>query len=294
MDAGCRWDGAYPYWLASAEARVLGGGIGRFSVAASAARQGGGSGPGEAPVLAGPSVDPDEVARFAAMAEAWWDPAGKFAPLHRFNPLRIAFIRDRVAARLGRDPLQPKPLDGVRLLDIGCGGGLLAEPMSRLGAQVTGVDAGARNIEIARLHAAQGGIDIDYRHATVESLAEAGERFDVVLNMEVVEHVADLGAFLGACAGVLAENGVMFVATLNRTAKAYALAIVGAEYVLRWLPRGTHDWRKFVKPSELAAGLRPHGLGIAELSGVSYNPLADRWRLGRDLDVNYLAVVERR
>jgi len=293
MDAGCRWDGAYPYCFTGAEARVLGGRFWRFSVAASAARHGGDSGADDISVAAGPSVDPDEVARFAAMAEAWWDPTGKFAPLHRFNPVRIGFIRDRVAARLGRDPLQPRPLAGARLPDLGCGGGLLAEPMARLGAEVTGIDAAARNIEIARLHAAQSGVGIDYRHATVESLAEAGERFDVVLNMEVVEHVADLAAFLGACAGVLAENGVMFVATLNRTAKAFALAVVGAEYVLRWLPRGTHDWRKFVKPSELAASLRPHGLGIAELSGVSYNPLADSWRVGRDLDVNYIAVVER-
>ena len=256
-------------------------------MAASATRRDGDPG-----TATGPSVDPDEVARFAAMAEAWWDPTGKFAPLHRFNPVRIGFIRDRVAARLGRDPLAPRPLEGVRLLDIGCGGGLLAEPMCRLGARVTGVDAAARNVEIARLHADQGGLDIDYRHTTAEALAEAGEHFDVVLNMEVVEHVADLGAFLGACATLLAPGGVMFVATLNRTAKAYALAIVGAEYVLRWLPRGTHDWRKFVKPSELAAALRPHGLGIAELAGVSYEPLGGSWRLGGNLEVNYLAVVE--
>lgn len=249
-------------------------------------------------VAAGPSVDSGEVARFAAMAEAWWDPAGKFAPLHRFNPVRIGFIRDRLAARLGRDPRSLRPLEGLRLLDIGCGGGLLAEPMARLGAEVTAIDAALRNIEIARLHAEQSGLDIDYRHSTAEALAEAGERFDAILNMEVVEHVADVGAFLGACADLLAEDGpvpggIMFVATLNRTAKSYALAIVGAEYVLRWLPRGTHDWRKFVRPSELAAALRPRGLVIAELAGVSYNPLTDQWRLGRDLDVNYLAVVSR-
>jgi 2-polyprenyl-6-hydroxyphenyl methylase/3-demethylubiquinone-9 3-methyltransferase len=249
--------------------------------------------PGPDEPAAGASVDPEEVARFAAMAEAWWDPAGKFAPLHRFNPVRIAFIRDRVTARLGRDPRDPRPLQGVRLLDIGCGGGLLAEPMARLGATVTGIDAAGRNVEVARLHAREADLEIDYRHATVESLAEAGEQFDVVLNMEVVEHVADRDAFLGACAAVLAPDGVMFVATLNRTAKAFALAIVGAEYVLGWLPRGTHDWRKFVRPSELAAALRPHGLRIAELAGVSYNPLADRWSLGRDIGVNYLAVIDR-
>lgn len=263
-------------------------------MAASAARRKGVSETGPGGVAAGPSVDSDEVSRFAAMAEAWWDPAGKFAPLHRFNPVRIGFIRDRVAGRRGGDPRDIRPLAGVRLLDIGCGGGLLAEPMARLGAEVTAIDAAARNIEIARLHAEQSGLDIDYRHTTAEALAATGATFDVVLNMEVVEHVADLGAFLGACAELLAPDGVMFVATLNRTAKAYALAVVGAEYLLRWLPRGTHDWRKFVKPSELAAGLRPHGLDIAELTGVSYNPLADQWRLGRDLDVNYLAVVARR
>ncbi len=262
-------------------------------MAASATRPGRDSDADARPLAAGPSVDPDEVARFAAMAESWWDPTGTFAPLHRFNPVRIGFIRDRVAARRGRDPLAPRPLEGVRLLDIGCGGGLLAEPMTRLGARVSGIDAAARNIEVARLHAGQSGLDIDYRHATAEDLAASGERFDVVLNMEVVEHVADLDAFLGACADLLAPDGLMFVATLNRTAKAFALAIVGAEYVLRWLPRGTHDWHKFVKPSELAAGLRPHGIAIAELAGVSYEPLSGRWRLGRDLDVNYLAVAER-
>jgi 2-polyprenyl-6-hydroxyphenyl methylase/3-demethylubiquinone-9 3-methyltransferase len=249
-------------------------------------------------VASGPSVDEDEVAGFAAMAEAWWDPAGKFAPLHRFNPVRIGFIRDRLAARLGRDPRAPKPLEGLRLLDIGCGGGLLAEPMTRLGARVTAIDAARRNIEVARLHAEQSGLEIDYRHTTAEALAEAGEHFDAILNMEVIEHVADVGAFLGACADLMPREGpipggVMFVATLNRTAKAYALAIVGAEYVLRWLPRGTHDWRKFVRPSELAAALRPYGLEVRELAGVSYNPLTDQWRLGRDLDVNYLAVVSR-
>lgn len=262
-------------------------------MAASAARRKSAREAGPGGVAAGPSVDSDEVSRFAAMAEAWWDPDGKFAPLHRFNPVRIGFIRDRVMARRGGDPREIRPLAGIRLLDIGCGGGLLAEPMARLGAEVTAIDAAARNIEIARLHAEQSGLDIDYRHATAEALAATGAKFDVVLNMEVVEHVADLGTFLGACAELLAPDGVMFVATLNRTAKAYALAIVGAEYLLRWLPRGTHDWRKFVKPSELAAGLRPHGLDIAELAGVSYNPLADQWRLGHDLDVNYLAVVAR-
>jgi 2-polyprenyl-6-hydroxyphenyl methylase / 3-demethylubiquinone-9 3-methyltransferase len=239
------------------------------------------------------SIDPTETAKFAAMAEAWWDPQGKFRPLHKFNPTRIAFIRDRVAARHGRDPLAPRPLADLRLLDIGCGGGLLAEPMARLGARVTGIDAVARNIAIARLHAEQSGLAIDYRTATPEELAEEDVKFDVILNMEVVEHVADRASFLGACSTLLADDGLMVIATLNRTAKAFALAIVGAEYVLGWLPRGTHDWRKFVRPSELAAGLRPRGLEFAELTGVSYNPLTDRWSLSRDLDVNYMAVARR-
>lgn len=241
----------------------------------------------------GASVDPAETAKFAAMAEAWWDPHGKFRPLHKFNPTRIAFIRDRVAARRGRDPLAPRPLADLKLLDIGCGGGLLAEPMARLGASVTGIDAVARNIAVARLHAERTGLAIDYRTATPEELVESGVKFDVILNMEVLEHVADRGAFLAACCALLADDGLMFIATLNRTAKAFALAIVGAEYVLGWLPRGTHDWRKFVRPSELAAGLRPHGVGFAEITGVAYSPLADRWSLSRDLDVNYMAVAEK-
>ena len=239
------------------------------------------------------SIDPVETAKFAAMAEAWWDPQGKFRPLHKFNPTRIAFIRDRVAAHRDRDPLAPGPLADLKLLDIGCGGGLLAEPMTRLGARVTGIDAVERNIAIARLHAERGGLVIDYRTATPEELVADGAKFDIILNMEVVEHVADRAAFLAACCELLADDGLMFIATLNRTARAFALAIVGAEYVLGWLPRGTHDWRKFVRPSELAAGLRRHGLEFAEITGVSYNPLADRWSLSRDLDVNYMAVARR-
>jgi len=238
-------------------------------------------------------VDPAELARFAAMAEAWWDPAGKFKPLHRFNPVRLGFIRDRLAARLGRDPLSPRPLDGLRLLDIGCGGGLIAEPMARLGATVTAIDAAARNVGVARHHAAESGLAIDYRCAAAEDLAAAGESFDAVLSLEVVEHVADLDGFLAACAQLTRPGGALIVATLNRTPQAFALAIVGAEYVLGWLPRGTHQWRKFVRPSELARGLRPHGVAIRELTGVSYSPLADRWSLGSDLGVNYMAYAER-
>jgi 2-polyprenyl-6-hydroxyphenyl methylase/3-demethylubiquinone-9 3-methyltransferase len=239
------------------------------------------------------SLDPAEAAKFAAMADAWWDPQGKFRPLHKFNPTRIAFIRDRVAAHLGRDPLGNRPLAGLRLLDIGCGGGLLAEPMARLGAQVTGIDAVERNVLIARLHGERGGLAIDYRAATPEELVPEGPTFDVVLNMEVIEHVADRAAFLAACCDLLADDGLMVIATINRTAKAFALAIVGAEYILRWLPIGTHDWRKFLRPSELAAGLRPHGVEFGEITGVSYNPLTDTWSLTRDLDVNYMVVAKR-
>ena len=230
-----------------------------------------------------------EVARFTALAEQWWDPTGKFRPLHAINPTRIAFIRDRVAGRLGRDPLADKPLRGLDVLDIGCGGGLLCEPMRRLGARVTGIDAGQENVRIAGLHARQAGLNIEYRGVLPETLALEGRAFDVVLNMEVVEHVPDLDAFLAACGSLVKPGGVMVAATLNRTLKALALAKFGAEYVLRWLPPGTHDWRKFVRPSELARGLRRHGVEVVELKGVSYSPLADAWTLSRDLDVNYLA-----
>jgi 2-polyprenyl-6-hydroxyphenyl methylase/3-demethylubiquinone-9 3-methyltransferase len=238
---------------------------------------------------AGGTVDSGEVDRFAALAEQWWDPHGKFRPLHRLNPVRLRFIRDRVAGHFGRDPLAEAPLDGLRLLDIGCGGGLLAEPMARLGARVVGVDAAARNVEVARRHAAESCLDIDYRAGTAEDLAAAGERFDVILNMEVVEHVADVGLFLSACAELLRPGGCMAVATLNRTAKAYALAVVGAEYVLGWLPRGTHDWRKFVRPSELVDALAAAGVTVEELTGVVYSPLTGAWSTCRDLDVNYMA-----
>jgi 2-polyprenyl-6-hydroxyphenyl methylase/3-demethylubiquinone-9 3-methyltransferase len=240
------------------------------------------------------SVDDSEVAKFAALAESWWDSEGPFRPLHKFNPVRIRFIRDRLAGHFNRDPLAPEPLAGLRLLDIGCGGGLLTEPMTRLGATVVGIDATENNIRIAALHAEQGGLSIDYRHTTAEALDEAGERFDAVLNMEVVEHVADVDAFLTASGNLVGNGGLMIAATLNRTAKSFALAIVGAEYVLRWLPRGTHDWRRFVRPSELAAGLRHAGMTVTSLTGVVFNPLTGIWSLTeRDLDVNYMAVAVR-
>jgi 2-polyprenyl-6-hydroxyphenyl methylase/3-demethylubiquinone-9 3-methyltransferase len=239
----------------------------------------------------GGSVDPEEVAKFAALAEEWWDPHGKFRPLHRLNPVRLRFIRDHLCRRFGRDPTAARPLAGLRLIDIGCGGGLLCEPLTRLGARVTGIDAAERNIAVAAVHAEQSGLEIDYRHAGAEDLAAAGERFDAVLNMEVVEHVADVAAFLSSCAALVAPGGAMFLATLNRTPKSFLLAIVGAEYVLRWLPRGTHDWRRFLRPSELAAHLRGAGLDIAEMTGVAYNPLNDAWRETSDLDVNYMVLA---
>ena len=232
---------------------------------------------------------PDELARFAALADSWWDPDGTFRPLHRLNPTRIAFIRDHVTAHIGRDPMAPNPLAGLDILDIGCGGGLLAEPMCRLGAAVTGIDAGAEAVEVARLHAQEADLDIAYACTLPEDLAAVGRSFDVVLNMEVVEHVADLDAFLAAACGLLRPGGTMAVATLNRTLKALALAKIGAEYLLRWLPPGTHDWRKFVRPSELNRGLGRHGVNIVDLTGVVYDPLTGNWRLSRNLDINYMA-----
>ncbi len=239
----------------------------------------------------GTTVDPAEIEKFRRMAEEWWDPRGKFRPLHRFNPVRLQFLKDRLCRHFGRDAQAGRPLSGLRLLDIGSGGGLVAEPLTRLGAEVVGIDATARNVEVARLHAAEGGLRIDYRHAAAEELAEAGESFDAVLALEIVEHVASLEAFVAAASRMVKPGGLLVVATLNRTLKAFGLAIVGAEYVLGWLPKGTHDWRKFVRPSELEAAIRASGLSLAETTGVSYNPLLDRWSLGSDLDVNYLAVA---
>ncbi len=241
----------------------------------------------------GGTVDREEIAKFTAMAESWWDPQGKFRPLHRLNPVRVGYIRDRLAAKFGRDPLGPRPLAGLTLLDIGCGGGLLAEPLARLGAEVTGIDAAEKNIRIARLHAEQMGLRITYLPCAAENLVRTGQRFDAVLAMEVIEHVADVEAFVAAADRLLKPEGLFFGATLNRTAKSFALAIVGVEYVLRWLPRGTHDWRKFLRPSEFAKALRRQGLAITELTGVVYNPFKDSFALSRDCDVNYMLVAGR-
>jgi 2-polyprenyl-6-hydroxyphenyl methylase / 3-demethylubiquinone-9 3-methyltransferase len=242
---------------------------------------------------AAPTVDEAELARFAALAGEWWDPRGKMAPLHKFNPLRLGFIRDAACRRFGRDAKRLDCLAGLRMLDIGCGGGLLSEPLARLGAAMVGADPADANIAAARLHAAESGLAVDYRATTAEALAEAGERFDVVLAMEVVEHVADVDLFVKLTAGMVKPGGLMIAATLNRTIKSFALAIVGAEYVLRWLPRGTHQWDKFVTPDELERALMRGGLKVIEEAGVVYNPLADRWRLADDMDVNYMMVAER-
>jgi 2-polyprenyl-6-hydroxyphenyl methylase/3-demethylubiquinone-9 3-methyltransferase len=239
------------------------------------------------------SIDPAEVAKFSALAAQWWDPAGKFAPLHKFNPVRLGFIRAEAAAHFGRDGRSLRPFEGFCLLDIGCGGGLLSEPMARLGFQVTGADASEKNIGTASAHAAQSGLAIDYRATTAEVLLAEGRHFDVVLNMEVVEHVADVPAYLAACAGLVKPGGLTFVATLNKTLKSLALAKIGAEYVLNWLPRGTHDWNRFLAPSELKTALEESGLTILKTQGVSFDPLAWDWKLSSDVDVNYMVVAKR-
>ncbi len=241
-----------------------------------------------------PSIDPAEVARFSAQAAHWWDPEGPFRPLHRFNPARLAYIRDQLCAYFGRDGRAPAPLNGLRLLDIGCGGGLVCEPMARLGAAVVGADASYENTGAASAHAQAQGLAIDYRHTSAEALAEAGEPFDIVLNLEVIEHVADRGAFLAACAQLLKPGGIMILATLNRTLKAYGLAVLGAEYVLGWLPRGTHDWNKFITPEELSALLAAQGLHVTGRTGVSYQILTSRWALSPDMDVNYMLCAVKR
>ncbi len=247
----------------------------------------------DADAVADATVDITEVDRFSRLADQWWDPHGKMAVLHNFNPVRLAYIRDAACRRFGRDAARPPCLGGLRMLDIGCGGGLLCEPLARLGAAVVGADPSAANIAAARLHAQAGGLSIDYRVTAAEALADAGERFDVVLAMEVVEHVADVGLFVSRCAEMVKPGGLMVAATLNRTLKSFALAIVGAEYVLRWLPRGTHSWDKFVTPAELERALARAGLRASDQTGVAYNPLGDTWRLSADMAVNYMMVAER-
>ena len=239
------------------------------------------------------TIDAAEVARFDALARSWWDPKGPMAVLHKFNPVRLGFVRDLACARFGRDPRALDALQGLTLVDIGCGGGVLSEPLARLGAAVTGLDPAPTNIAVARAHAERSGLAIDYRGETIEALVSQGARFDIVLAMEVVEHVADVEAFVAACCAAVRPGGLLVMATLNRTLKSYALAIVGAEYVLRWLPRGTHDWNKFVTPEELGGAIARNGLELGEGVGVVYNPISDRWSASRDMDVNYMLAASR-
>ena len=236
------------------------------------------------------SLDPAEVEKFSKLAAEWWNPKGKFGVLHVFNPVRLTYIKEQVCARFGRDPYDREPFKGLRFLDIGCGGGLLCEPMARLGATIVGVDPSEKNIKTASVHAKEQELEIDYRVGTAESLAAAGELFDVILNMEVIEHVADPQGFTRTCCKMLKPKGLMFVATLNRTLKSFALAIVGAEYVLGWLPKGTHQWEKFIKPEELRNWLTENSVDVKGESGVTFHPLASEWRTSRDMDVNYMVV----
>ncbi|QFR33109.1 bifunctional 2-polyprenyl-6-hydroxyphenol methylase/3-demethylubiquinol 3-O-methyltransferase UbiG [Ancylobacter sp. TS-1] len=239
------------------------------------------------------TVDPREVERFAALAAEWWNPRGKMRVLHRFNPVRLAYLREKITAHFGRDARAIRPLEGLSLVDIGCGGGLLSEPLARMGATVTGIDPAEKNVRIAALHAQESGVAVDYRATTAEALADSGARFDVVMAMEVVEHVADVGLFLARAAEMVKPGGLLVAATLNRTKRSFALAIVGAEYVLGWLPKGTHDWNRFLTPEELEAALVAGGLSVIDREGVVFHPLADEWRRSSDLSVNYVMLAEK-
>ena len=238
------------------------------------------------------TVDHQEIAKFEAMAEEWWDPNGKFKPLHMLNPCRLDYIVMQLAAQFGRDRSNLRPFEGLRILDIGCGGGLLCEPMARLGADIVGVDAAERNIPIASVHAQAMGLEIDYRHTTAEALAADGEQFDAVLNMEVVEHVADPQGYIDACAALVRPGGITITSTINRNPKSYVFAIVGAEHVMRWLPKGTHEWSKFITPDELLEMLSKAGLEPVDRTGFVFNPFGWSWRLSaRDLSVNYVTAA---
>jgi 2-polyprenyl-6-hydroxyphenyl methylase/3-demethylubiquinone-9 3-methyltransferase len=239
------------------------------------------------------TINDEEVAKFTAMAEEWWDPKGKFKPIHKFNPVRLAYIREHVLAHFHRDGSVMRPLEGLTILDVGCGGGLLCEPLARLGATVTGIDAAERNIKIATLHAEQSGIAVTYEATTSEALAAKGQKYDMVLNMEVVEHVDNVPLYMKSCADLVAPGGLMLTATLNRTARALAFAVIGAEYVLGWLPKGTHDWNKFLTPDEIKTLITRNGLTVIDQTGVVYHPLADDWRKSRDMAINYMVMAQR-
>ncbi|MBK3395749.1 MULTISPECIES: bifunctional 2-polyprenyl-6-hydroxyphenol methylase/3-demethylubiquinol 3-O-methyltransferase UbiG [Methylobacterium] len=241
----------------------------------------------------GPSIDRDEVARFDRLAATWWDETGPMRVLHRFNPVRLTYIRDTVCRQFGRDPLAPSPLAGLSLVDVGCGGGVLSEPLARLGAEVTGLDPAVTNVKIAQAHADEAGVPVRYRAETIEDVVSAGERFDVVCAMEVVEHVTDMPAFVRTACTAVKPGGLLFAATINRTMRSFALAIVGAEYVLGWLPKGTHDWNKFVTPDELQDAVEGGGLTVTDTTGVVFNPLTNRWSAARDTAVNYMIAAER-
>ncbi len=238
------------------------------------------------------TIDEKEIEKFTAMADEWWSATGKFKPLHKFNPCRISYIREKLIENFSLDSSSENILKNLKILDVGCGGGLLCEPLKRLGADIVGVDAGQKNIAVAKIHAEKSGLEIDYRNQDVEELAKTDEKFDVVLAMEVIEHVADIEKFLVATKNCLKSGGLLFVATLNRTTKSYLNAIIGAEYVLRWLPRGTHDWKKFLKPSEINRIAENHNLQLLELAGFSYNILKDEWKQSDDVSINYVMVFK--
>ena len=248
---------------------------------------------GTASVRTGSTVDAEEIARFSALAAEWWDPRGRMGVLHKFNPVRLGYIKEAACRQFARDPRRLDSLAGLRILDIGCGGGLLCEPLAKLGGAIVGADPAAANIEAAKVHAAEANLTVDYRITTAEALADAGERFDVVLAMEVVEHVADLSLFVRRCAEMVKPGGLFITATINRTLKSFALAILGAEYVLRWLPRGTHQWDKFVTPEELESAIERQSLRVVDEIGVIYNLIADRWQLSTDMGVNYMVTAEK-
>ena len=240
------------------------------------------------------TIDPGEIGRFATQAQSWWDPDGSFRAVHRVNPARLGFIRQYLTAHFGRDPSSLRPFAGLSLLDIGCGGGLVAEPMARLGFAVTGIDPGAEAIDAARAHAEAMGLTIDYRVAAAEAVAESGGQFDTVLALEVVEHVADPAAFFAAVGTLVGPGGSFIGATLNRTPRSFALAIIGAEYIFHWLMPGTHDWHKFLRPSQFILGLRRNGLVATQVAGVVYDPRRGEWSLSSDLRVNYMVGAARR
>ena len=233
------------------------------------------------------SVNKKEIEKFSKMANEWWDPKGKFKPLHKFNPIRIKYIRDNIISNFKLNDTS-KPLKKINVLDIGCGGGLLSEPMHRLGANVTGIDASINNIKIAKLHSKKNKLNIKYIHASPEKL-KIKKKFDVILNMEIVEHVEDINFFLESCSKLLKKNGLMFVATINKTLKSYIFAIIGAEYILRWLPIGTHEWEKFVKPQELQKIQKKNNLVLDKLDGMNFNMIKDEWKISKDTSVNYIA-----